>query len=466
MAYGSRRRYRRSGNVFTTPPNYRSMGNSTFMYKPPSRPTKLSLPSAPSFKKAYKRPSASAGTQTMSKRRRRGPTRYRRSVVKFAGGFRKAKRSRGKRDKLYYNKHGSVFRLEDRGSLTSSESCYVGHSTVATAVIRVAIARAIVKKLFSIAGIEISNWDATEGTTAPTSHVNHIFWSYYPTTGTLSSHESPVVTNVEVAIAGSDTYGDIADNLAASWASTLTSATPHDFYQFTYRRVETGVAQRDMYARMFARDVFLDMRLTSALVVQNQTNATADGGGADEGDENPNNITANPLKVRQYKSGGWTSGLVPHTRGAGTGLTTSTGLVPDKDNGVITLTPTVATNLQPNLYKLPPPWMLLGVNHKRTAAKGKSSADVLQPGDIKKSFIKWNSSHSFSKLMNVMAAANTFNTKNFIIPVGNCAVFGFEHVLKMSGDTDILIGYQVDLSVSVACRYKKNQVSEPILQIN
>lgn len=467
MAYG-RRYSRRSGYTPPyTPNNYagiaRAAANSTWMFKPSGTVKKVSLPLSQGTKRGKKRVAGGQITK-VGRRRLNGSLVYRRMNTKYAGSFRRPRAARKGGDKLWYAKHGSVFRMEERGSATSSEAVYVGHSTFPLIVVRNAIARAIVKKLFSIAGVEIFNFDDGIEMNAGTSHTYELQWTYFANS-TLNSHENPVESNSELGFVGTDTYSDLANGLAADFSNKLNTSS-HDFGKFLLRRVKTGVEVADVLSKIYARDLTIYLNLQSSMVCQNQTNATADGGGADEADENPDNVTANPLKVMTYQSGLWTNGLVRYDRTSQTGATTSTGLIPNKETGIIKFIPTDATNLQVGLYKLPYPHQFLGVNKTRTHSKGKFRGDVLQPGDVKKSSIRFKASMKFATLMNKIADGIGTPTKNLLLPVGNCKVLGFEHVLKMSGDTNVTVGYQVDYTCQVGCVYKKNQVSVPILDIN
>lgn len=349
---------------------------------------------------------------------------------------------RGKKTKRAdkYALYGSVKRFETGGILNDANCVYIGHATWPHEQIVPAVCRALVRQLFKQRGNDFVSW--TEGILDATGTLDLIYTYYI---GPESATKLTRTINLTV----NQTYLNIAETLYNDWKTNFNAQTHilDEIYLIT------GGAGTDVQAKVRCREFHLDIYCESTLSLQNRTLA---GTGVGENDQEMTDISNNPLIGRLY-NGPW-NGFIPDFRDSTE--VGYQGYTCNPQNGLILAN---AANSLTDETKKPPPGYFFG-NCK------KSSRAVLEPGIIRKHFIK-----SFKRctLIDFMAMlrleidlAIVGNTEA-VTKGGQAAMFGLEKALdSRQSEADISVAYEINQKYCVSGYYKKSVATVPILEIN
>lgn len=355
-----------------------------------------------------------------------------------------------------YNEYGSVLRLETNGDINASECQYLGHSTIAPRKLLDSICRCIVKELCKQAGRSIMNWDELWETTSTGTRVWAIGYEYF----TLdipngnSPDTDPTTTYRSILIASTNSFNQIALNLASDLHTAFVNAEKHEIIKFVLRVDNPGVSLLETPATIYANQLKLTVSGVSYMKIQNVTNA-ATIVGEEEGNDSRDNVNANPINYRCYDQN-YKNGFMYTFKRNITGATNKFGFIANDSNAVIQYDP--SDNNFNQLYKPPSPYALgLG------KGKAKSSNGVINPGDIKTSYITSTKTYTFNQLL-FLIADTLGDTFDYIINMGKSRLFAFEHLLKVTGDPNIRLNYQLDYTLKVKYYYKPKIVSEQIIE--
>jgi len=389
-----------------------------------SKPSRLFIPTRSDYKTPV------SNTMTMTNRRKKKPV----QSTPVNGYVNKFKKPRKAVDgDSAFAKFGSVKRNENHGTLSAVQSLYIGHSTIPSTEIQKAVCRAIVKKLFYMAGVDINNFNDKIFTSTPITYV--VSMKYYS-----SATSSTLLNVVSTAVSNTTSFATLADNVSSSIDSSFGSL-PVVFQEFS---LHEGSSATSPTARMLASDIKLDFEVTSKLLLQNNTKAgfVAD---ADQ-DENviSDSITNNPLTCQIIEATG-INGFHPQGRNDPS-IGTWTSFFPNETSGLISQSNDA---LPDDLLKIP--------SHTYFRKAKKNSWSKLNPGQIKTDFIK--STHSM--FLNDYAAKfavplEVTGAQNIPINIGKCRLLMLEKVLDTAGEQNIVISYQLDQAVKCKLRYSRN----------
>jgi len=396
-------------------------------------------------------------TQTKTKKKSQTQSRKDSQGGQYAGQIKPRRR---KVDNTW-NLYGAVHRLETSGVIDSSQAQYLGHSTVAPRTILDNMCRCMVKELCRQSGRPIQNWNEIWRVPPAGDNAWSIKYRYFTrdVALALSSDEDPTELDRSVAILENDTFDNIAKKLATDIHNAFTSHLQHEFISFELERSTFGVSLSEITAKVFCQQFYITIGNNSYLKFQNTTAARSVEQTEDEPDDSAENIRANPLNYRCYQTN-YRSGFIYTFRRNIAGATTKFNFVPDDTTAVITYDPTDHNFEQ--LYKAPNA-SALGC---KGTQKGKESAmmkdGVLQPGDIKTSYLSYQKRFSWNYLMKLLIDT-LGNTLNYIVDFGNARVICFEHLLKVSGDPNVQLSYQLDLISKMKYSYRPKIMTEQII---
>lgn len=352
-----------------------------------------------------------------------------------------------------FNLDGVVFRQESNGIIDSPQCQYLGHSTIAPRILLDNMCRMLVKEVSHQTGRFIQNWDEVIG-----QHGALIYAYFVRDTGLgLSTDEDPTINTRTVTLVPADTFNTFAEKIASDIHVTFNSHLKHEFIYVEYQNVAPGVAVTDN-VKIYMNQFYVTVAGASYLKFQNTTLARTEEQVEDDPDDSAENIQANPLSFKMYQSDFQNGMSYTFKRGV-TGATTKFNFVPNDVNAVITFDPTDTSYTA--LYK-PPSASAMGMKVGGQMYKQKSG--TLDPGDIKTSYLTYQKKFPWNQLFNLLS--DTYgNTYNWIVKLGNSRVFAFEHLLKVTGDPNIRISYQHDLTMKMKYYYKPKIVSESIVSI-
>lgn len=356
-----------------------------------------------------------------------------------------------------YNVRGCVIKIERSGTIDATQTQYLGHSTCAARVMLDNMCRCVVKELMHQTGVHFENWSELWNITALTGNLYKIRYGLWTRTLTnnFSADENPELTYFEVIINSTDTFDVIARNLASDIHAGLVSLERHIFYEFALQEQSSTAVRREM-ASIKASQFYLTVAGTSVLKFQNATEAAA---GTTDPDDSKDNIRGNPLSVRVYSNSKQT-GLEYKFRKGATPVTTRYGFVANEDTGVIQFDPSDLSIVE--LYK--PPKASAFSKSNKTKVVSATRDFVIDPGAIKTSYTRYKKSFSWNGLFYHLEDTMA-NTRNHILPIGSCKVLAFEHNLKVSGDPNVTVAYQHDLTMMMKYKYKPVIKTAAILDI-
>jgi len=337
-----------------------------------------------------------------------------------------------------YAVRGSIIRTENGGvsSATTLQSLYLGHGLAIQQVAR-GVCRAIVKQLFSQAGVTFSNW--SDGAA-----FGGKIGVYYVENPAITT---PSLGGFELTFATSDSYLTIAANLLSQLITSWVQGYDYELQRLYL--VDTSNTVAMTVAQMMAKQIDLDIFFKSRLAIQNRTLSQA-------GDADVNDVDNNPLVGKVYGSPlTWTNTVIPKDRTTGNMANSYTA---GRETGVITVK-SIDTNTTA-LQKPPPCWFF---NFK------KESKLIVQPGNITNNYLSWEvKGIKFNTLFKKMGNAFTSNTE-MAVDFGSVALLGVEKMLdplRSSGSGgSISVGYEINQEYHIACNYKKFVPSTPILEV-
>lgn len=337
-----------------------------------------------------------------------------------------------------YAVRGSILKTENGGvsTATTLQSLYLGHGLATRQVAR-AVCRAIVRQLFSQAGVTFTNWSDGLAFTGK-------ICVYYVENPAIVT---PVIGGFETTVTTSDTYITASDAVLASLITNFVQGYDYEFTRFYL--VDSTNTNPMVVAQMMAKQMEFDIAFTSRLAVQNKT--TAQSGDLDE-----NDVDNNPLVGKVYGSPRtWANYIEPKDRSTGNMANSYTAA---RETGIITVK-SVDTNTTA-LQKPPPAYFF---NFK------KESKITINPGHITNNYLRWSVKglklNTLLKKMPNQFASNSEKSEDF----GTVGLIGLEKLLdsqRTSGSgVAISVGYEINQQYSVCCNYKKFVPSTTILEV-
>jgi len=344
-----------------------------------------------------------------------------------------------------YAKYGSEIQIENRGSVSSAETVYLGHANVAYRRLFQAVTRAMIKQLFRQDGMDILSW-STFPNPGGAAQTWYIVYEYYMTAN------SNTTTTASISFASKTTSFSAIALLLSDAIEAVVGTSPNIPKTLTLNK---GPSPNNVdVIILHMQDFKLDFELTSKLVVQNVTLAGLSAT-PDANDDEETNVSNNPLKCRIYHSknaNGFQESFKP-TIISGTYLSfiahPTTGLI----QGDYSQNPTALTKLPYAKF------------FKKTTS---GASAVIAPGAIKSSYLKFTKSMYFQTFLNMFQTSISLNSDTNPMPInlGNAELIGFEKVLQSAGENPINVTWELNQIIKCKSRYNKSIKSLPILESN
>lgn len=336
--------------------------------------------------------------------------------------------------------------IEHRGVITDAQCVYVGCTTSPFNEILRAICRCIVQELFAQMGQPFVSFDSQFLYSAGASF--RIRTRYY---------DNPLDTTVntmDVAISPAQTFNTIANNLASQFGTSFNVNAPHELLEI-YLEDIAATGSQSVVARINCGQFKFTLDLLSHLTLQNQTKASQGDLAQDESEEN---IENNPLEGKVYSNN--STGFMVKFRQDEVGWDS---FIANPLTGVILAD---STNNASQFTRKPP--------HRKVWKDCKYSADVrLEPGEVKKSFVKFVKTYSlqyfFTKYYAIINEPMTVsgNTQIPMYGIGRSNMIGLEKVLDSGASESVIsVGWQVTHYIRCDYRHKLRVAPLPIVEIN
>ncbi|AIF34795.1 capsid protein [Sewage-associated circular DNA virus-1] len=188
-----------------------------------------------------------------------------------------------------------------------------------------------------------------------------------------------------------------------------------------YGQSTTHSAERHCLAQLNVMQEVLQIEMFLEISIQNRTKGAIAGTGDTETDR----VDSQPLQGKLYEF----NGGVPKERQKGNGLLTEVEALGISLNRAAQIG---------NEYKEPPP-------AKHFSNVSKVANQKLQPGSIKRHYLKWYARGFVNNLVNRWSSKQnpTFG-QTVVASPGKCAMFAFEEVLNSGSSNLITVSYEVD----------------------
>jgi hypothetical protein len=350
--------------------------------------------------------------------RRRGASAARKrktwSVGYMGRGFKKPYRATLKPN---YYVTGAVSKIE-QGSVVQDDNCvFVGHSTNANNAVFQTVWVAILKELLYKAGVQVQSFQQV----IPNSSGYAVSLDWFPsgvTNNATSTITFTLASNGSVDDMWNGLYAQMKTRGAAIWQVALPVS------------IRLHVAGTDL-SFLPLRNSLIQIETWSLMTIQNRTKATAT---ATEGiDESALSVQNNPLVGRVYETS--SNGFLPNYQIAGQAFSP---LIANKTNGNFDATESGAFG---DIRKPPQPFFFHGV---------KSRIVRLNPGEIKKDFIRSTAKMTLERFMDVFNADLTNENQSapniqstIKVNWGKSRLYAFEKVCNTRADEpDVIVGYE------------------------
>jgi len=376
------------------------------------------------------------------------------------------KKGRARKYDNSFNYNGVVSKHEDGSVQTCSIShtAYVGHG-IAPATMVENMWRLVVKKLFQKAGIDIRAWTEVVATNLLIRTVVgqnprqvRIKYSYKRLDGDANGAIQLGITAdlFDAFGVATLTYDELAINLGINFQDALTpieqdgAAVMLNATLFFVDTTTGATVQEDNFvANICFDDMFVDVDISSNLVVQNRTPDSTGGVDADS-------VTNNPVHGKMYTSSDkWLNGFELKSQELGADPS-RIPLYTFQNTGIIS---TNSADTQPTILRKPPqPWQL-GVK--------RASNVLLQPGEIKRSNLRFTCSMKWNTLMQkLFKYFRDLGIANGPVQMGFAEMFALESVLNVRGGetANLQIGWELNQTYKFKAHFKKYGTA-PVLDI-
>jgi hypothetical protein len=261
---------------------------------------------------------------------------------------------------------GGTATSDKGGAIADQRVLYVGHSTMNRTQIYEIVCRAIVRKLFMMADINITNWN--DNIAVPNGNYTIAVLSFD------NAVDTTINGTATSTLTSSSTYSDavvaLETAIRSRYANTAGAArSTVQMQRFTLEYENS--AGKMVVAKLDVNNSTLTLNVVSKFAIQNRTKVGLPAATDDDDVENANNIENNPLVGYRYTY----SGNQPMLRGLNTGREAGQ-FMPGIGNGFVSFVPSTTEQLF-SFHHPPAPSKFRNVT--------KYSKVHLAPGDIKTS---------------------------------------------------------------------------------
>lgn len=326
----------------------------------------------------------------------------------------------------FYGKSGVVSKQEWGNSLSDANAIYLGHG-MATNYLVGHIARNIVKKIYTKAGLEPRDWADLPPFDGAEVHYIQFEWYTSPTSTDAN------LTDTANFVTGNQ-YKDLGDKVATTLRA-IQAGNPTQPVRWAIATLfAVNAGQRYMKSQLNLQRVHMEFQFVSQLKIQNVTEAST---GLGDNDDLVTNVEANPLIGKHYMRKDWKNGFDLHWRPGS--KATWDGFYANQNTGIIETTATDANSSATynETFDKPPPYFAFN------ATKG--APIKLAPGEIKTSFIDFRTHIMFQNFYDKVYKGLITTTSIYPVEFGQVKMVGLEKLLdsRLESDANVTIQYEV-----------------------
>jgi hypothetical protein len=346
----------------------------------------------------------------------------------------------------------------ETGGLKAANHCvYVGHTTHPLKATIRAVAMSVIHLYMRSIKTHVVLWTDKVGGNYANPNVKLELTYWYRTS---PDNQTPIqggVTSVNQM-----TWISFADALANNWMTNCTNATEHFSLQdivFKSEASDATLINVFPYRKFIAQDIKIEVVGTSNMQIQNRTQGTS---------TDTDDVARNPLRGKQYSFKGSYPGMKSwgyNAAGDDMIANTETGVLAYADStGTGPSTSTFVPEVEAQLKKPPPPTFFGRVK--------RSNYVKMQPGDVRKSYIRASVTRSLNQWMRTffaffsesngnVSAGNTLMKHN----VGEGVFFALEKLCDTGseGADSVAIGYESCYSLAAMAKVRTKLNVAPIL---
>lgn len=399
-------------------------------------------------------------------RNRRGrPRKYKTKVKKrkssgpYTGLFTKPYKI-SKSPESYALSKGSMYTIETHGAVHDPNCVYITQSVAALGVIANTTATAIVRTLLNKAGFRITNQFIEIAVTDPVAGAlaaeNSVGLRFVLTTKNSGSgayvnyiYDTTDNENFDAMVLN---FTALRDSLLVWFRGSVGSTViAQEIHKVSVYRLDYSVVNHhSLAAELYTEDMNIDFNISSSLVVQNRTLGALATGEVAETDR----VDAQPLKgwIYEFKNG------EPRVRHLGNANAVQNNYIFN----------TVAESG----IQLIRGAQFAGSNEpfepKYFANIAKATRIILQPGEMKRTYINWKTSGKFTNVTKKMQVTSWDPVTTLMGGVfGKSQMIAFEEMMRTPTSNKIRISYERELKVAVVVKeHKRPALLETVLQAN
>jgi len=389
-------------------------------------------------------------TQTRPKKKSR--KRYSSIPGKYVGKFRKAKRAR--KAGSFANATTAKYENGATYDVGVREVSYVGHSIAAD---RVAITtmRALLQHLFKAAEMPFYDWEQTcvsvleRQSGVPSEMFTNIEFRYRYLTQNIFTAAAINLQTQQIAsgVSSNATFEDLANSLLNKWRDIDVGKEFINEFEFLDMSlsIKVDATSYTPIAYVPLQTCKIDMDIRSNLNVQNRTKAA-------DGSSNTDNISVNPVRGKLYSSKKvWRNGFEMRPKQYLSGADNG-GFASYSNVGIILNKSDASVN---SLRKPPQAWQV-NASH--------ASGVVIQPGDIKRSKIKFATEMYLNTLVRklwqyFLKQGGQGTPANKLVPFGYAEMIGVELMVDTRvSEALITMGWEMDQVYKAKVKFAKPRV--------
>lgn len=337
--------------------------------------------------------------------------------------------------------------IRETGSIISDADCvYLGHGPPMREMVN-GVWRQVLKQLFEQAGLQIQSFDKDVVIDSADTATNHTIRLTYYRDVEIKSQTQIVLSNIPPG----STITQIADGLITAIQTSLAAnLADGDKPIFTHLRyIQQNIArptENEYIACMFLETYNVTFEHKSYLKMQNITPA-GNAAALDEDRFASTNVEAVTLRGKAYKNAKWKNcfSLIRKSNSGGG----SQGLLANPLTSIISATYTDLLITGEETFSKPPPAWQLGAKKEEKVS--------LEPGKIMRDKVYFSTKIGLNKFHALVCELIKTNDYSKEVDFGISHVFALEKMIDMrlAGDANITIGYEVDFTLKVKGQYKK-----------
>lgn len=351
---------------------------------------------------------------------------------------------------------GVVNKVERSFNVSDSNCVYLGHHTAGAGLTFYTICQAVTRLFAKRARQDFTNFDTPMGGPNFAGNPKASLRFCYRTTvnGTLLTSDLTITPGA--------TWLTFSNNMADKLMLLMVGEQYFELYSLNLTSLNTATTEMRYDVTLYCKDLYVSLDCKSVMSVQNRTEAE---NGADDEDEDANNIANNPLTGKMYTGVGY---IYPFNY-----QSNFSGAAPvlriDPEIGYMTFEPTLSS-LPVDMIeaiKKPPPYKSFSNLTGNKAVK-------LNPGQIRKSYIRVSYSHSLQVWCNMFlscfrVAGQSVNVIDqdacATLRFGKSVLFGLEKCISVNSTSKVNVAFEVNQVCSGVANYRGKLYCAPIVDL-